>query len=127
RSRRLIPARWLTTSLLVLLTVAGAMVGYRLVESKITADIYRDRLVTLSEDYETLRRTYNEAVRRTAVTELLVEGDTVCVVIRTAAGVLRKIATPYSPDSEVYVDYVVVDGRLWIRRVFDAHTPPEQG
>ena len=47
------------------------------------------------------------------------------VSIRTAAGELRTIPTPYDPDSEIYVDYAVVDGRLWIRRVFDAATPPE--
>jgi hypothetical protein len=42
-------------------------------------------------------------------------------------GVLREIETPYDPSGEIYVDYIVRDGRLWIRRVFDAKTPPSQG
>ena len=34
------------------------------------------------------------------------------------------IPTALGPAAEIYVDYVVRDGRLWIRRVFDSETPP---
>lgn len=111
---------------LVLLGLAG-LIGYRLVESRITGEIYRDRLVALHADYEALRSVYNEAVQKTAVTELLVRDGRVSVVVRDAAGEIATIETPYDPAREIYVDYVVVNGRLWIRRVFDAQTPPSQG
>ncbi len=110
----------------VLLIVAG-VVGYELIEANLKADIYRDRLTALSDDYDQLRDTYNQAVRRTAVTELVVEDGKLCVSIRNAEGVVRSIPTPFDPSGEVYVDYVVLDGRLWVRRVFDAKTPPSEG
>jgi hypothetical protein len=49
------------------------------------------------------------------------------VAIRDASGAVRTIETPFDPSREIYVDFVVLDGRLWIRRVFDDRTPPEQG
>lgn len=108
--------------------VAGATVlGYRMLLSDMTAEVYRDRLVQLEDEYETLRHNYNEAVRRTAVTELLVEEDSVCVVVRTAEGFVERFKTPFHPRNEIYVDYVVIDGRLVIRRVFDQHTAPSGG
>lgn len=110
----------------VLLAVAG-YAGYRLIEANLRADIYRDRLTALAADYDTLRETYNQAVRRTAVTELVVEKGKLCVSIRNAEGVVKSIPTPFDPSGEIYVDYVVLDGRLWVRRVFDAKTPPSQG
>lgn len=110
----------------VLLGVAG-FVGYRLIEANLKADIYRDRLTALAQDYDRLRQTYNQAVRKTAVTELVVEDGKLCVSIRTHEGVVRQIPTPFDPSGEIYVDYVVLDGRLWVRRVFDAQTPPSAG
>ena len=116
-------------TLLVLLTVCGlvSMAGaaaYRLVRAQVAADIYLARLVELRDRYDDLRRHYNEAVRQTAVTELIVKDDRVSVVIRNATGDLRTIETPFKPDRELYIDYIVLDGRLWIRRVFDDRTPP---
>lgn len=108
-----------------ILAVAG-YVGYELLQSRVTTAVYRDRLVELADDYESLRLRYNEAVRRTAVTELLVESGRVCVRIRNAEGVVETIDTPFDPQREIYVDYVVIDGRLWIRRVFDENTAPSQ-
>src|SRR5262249_20783722 len=49
------------------------------------------------------------------------------VAIRDAAGAARVIETPFDPSHEIYVDYAVLDGRLWIRRVFDDRTPPGEG
>jgi len=101
--------------------------GFRLLEARVAAEIYRERLAELVEGYEKLRSDYNEAVLRTAVTELRVADGAVEVSIRTAQGVLQTIPTPYDPERELYVDYVVLDDRLWIRRVFDEDTPPGSG
>jgi len=101
--------RLLSVGLFTALLGGGGYVGYRAMRSDIAADVYRQRLEQLAGEYETLRTTFNEAVRRTAVTELLVEDGRLSVAIVT---------------SEIYVDYVVIDGRLLIRRVFDSYTPP---
>jgi hypothetical protein len=110
----------------VLVCVAG-FVGYQLIEANLKADIYRDRLTALADDYGQLRETYNQAVRRTSVTELVVANGKMCVSIRNTEGVVKSIPTPFDPSGEIYVDYVVLDGRLWVRRVFDAKTPPSEG
>ncbi len=116
-------------TLLLLLVVLGGVgwLGFRLLEARVAADIYRDRLAELGESYDVLRYHYNEAVLRTAVTELLVADGTVQVSIRTAGGVVETIPTPFDPARELYVDYVVLNDRLWIRRVFDEDTPPGEG
>ncbi|GAB4193500.1 MAG: hypothetical protein Kow00105_07660 [Phycisphaeraceae bacterium] len=111
---------------LIVLGLAG-YAGYQLTEANLRAEIYRDRLAELAGDYDRLLETYNQAVRRTAVTELVVEDGGLSVSIRNAEGEIRSIPTPFDPSGEIYVDYVVMDGRLWIRRVFDAHTPPSEG
>lgn len=108
---------------LVILAVAG-YAGYELLQARLTQQVYRQRLVALADDYQALRQRYNDAVRRTAVTELIVADGQVSVRIRNATGVVRTIETPFSPENEIYVDYVVVDGRLWIRRIFDDQTSP---
>lgn len=110
--------------------VAGAaalLIGLRAVRSDVTSDVYRARLGELTDDYNALRNEYNTAVARTAVTELIVEGGALSVRVRTATGAERVFPAPYDPRGEIYVDYAVVDGRLWIRRVFDAATAPSQG
>ena len=112
---------------LILLVVAAGFAALRLLEASLATEVYRERLAEMSADYETLRGRYNQAVRRTAVTELVVEGDTLTVVIRTAEGELQSLKSPYDPSREIYVDYVVLDGRLWIRRLFDDTTAPEEG
>ncbi len=112
---------------LALLVGVAAYSGYRLLLAGIEVDVYRERLVELRRDHDQLRKQYNQAVRRTAVTELLVNDGKLRVSIRTAEGELRTLETPYDPSREIYVDYVIIDGRLWIRRVFDANTAPGQG
>lgn len=121
------PGRAIWTVAVVGLSIGLGYVGYRLIRADLQAAVYRDRLQTLARDYQSLAETYNDAVRRTAVTELVVEKDRLDVVIRTAEGVLQSIPTGLDPAREIYVDYAVLDGRLWIRRVFDASTPPEKG
>lgn len=119
--------KFITTVALVLLISTGGFLGYRFAESKIAVDIYRDRLQTLSQEYDTLADQYNDAVRKTAVTELIVTGGTLTVVVRRADGQESIIETPFDPSKEIHCDYVLLDGRLWIRRVYDDATPPREG
>lgn len=119
--------KWIQVIVGLALLGAVGFVGYRLAASQVEARIYRDRLAGLSEEYETLRAMYNQAVRKTAVTELLVKDGRLSLAIRTVEGVDRVIETPFDPSREIYCDYVLLDGRLWIRRVYDAQTPPREG
>lgn len=119
-------SRLLSLVLLAVLGLAG-FGGFHLLEATLAAEVYRDRIAELVSDHEALRQLHNEAVRRTAVTELRVEDGVLSVVIRTAEGEIRVLPAPYDPRKEIYVDYVVVDGRLWIRRLFDEDTPPGEG
>lgn len=115
------------TVIWALLLIVIAAVGYRLALSKLELDIYRDRVAGLCKDYESLRSMYNEAVAKTAITELVVKDGRLSIAIRTIQGVDRVIETPFDPSHEIYCDYALLDGRLWIRRVYDAHTPPSKG
>ena len=119
-------ARVMMLITLVVVVIVGIL-GYRLVAKNVEARVYRARLQELESDYGILRARYNEAVRATAVTELVVENGELRVSIRTAAGEIETIRTPYDPSNEIYVDFVVLDGRLWIRRIFDDRTPPAEG
>lgn len=118
--------RTVMTGAVALLAGVAGLVSFRFFRADIAAEVYRQRLDELAADYAALQGNYNDAVRRTAVTELIVQGRTLRVRVRTIAGPVREIETPFDPNGEVYVDYVVLDGRLWIRRVFDARTPPDR-
>lgn len=119
--------RLLSVALMSLLAAGAAYLGYRVMKGEIAAAVYRDRLASLARDYETLRTRYNDAVRRTAVTELVVKDGRLAVEVRARDGVMKRIDTPFDPSREVFVDYALVGGRLLIRRVFDAATPPDRG
>jgi hypothetical protein len=99
--------------------------GMRLARADAVERVYRERLETLAKDYETLRASYNQAVRRTAVTELVVSGNSVTAMVRTAHGTIAEIPTGADPSKEIYVDFALLDGRVWIRRVFDSSTRPQ--
>lgn len=109
---------------IVLAVSIGAV--YLWLQTEISVTEYRQKLQALGHRYEQLRQNYNEAVTRTAVTELVVDQGQLSLVVRTIQGITQQIETPFDPYGEVYVDYVVIDGRLLIRRVFDASTPPSQ-
>jgi hypothetical protein len=98
--------------------------GYFFVQWRLDENADQRRIQALSERYDQLQEKYEHAVGRTAVTELLVRDGTLSVRIRTVEGPVRTIRTPFDPGKEVYVDYVVWEGRFWIRRVFDDHTAP---
>jgi hypothetical protein len=119
-------SRILSLVLVLLVTLCG-FAAFRLLEASLAAEVYRNRLAELAADYEALRERYNRAVRRTAVTELVVEGGKLRVVVRGADGELQSFESSLDPSKEIYVDYVVHGGRLWIRRVFDETTPPGEG
>lgn len=101
------------------------LAGLRLARADAAERVYRQRLEALAGDYEDLRAAYNRAVRRTAVTELVVKDGTVTALVRTAHGPVAEIPTGADPSREVYVDFALLDGRVWIRRVFDSSTRPE--
>ncbi|MEM1167222.1 MAG: hypothetical protein AAGI30_13140 [Planctomycetota bacterium] len=111
---------------LALVTGLGVL-GLEVGRAHLAGSIYRDRLSALADEYAVLRDQYNRAISRTAVTLVKVEDGEISVVVRTADGGEREIETPFEPGAELYVDYVVLDGRLWARRVFDEHTPASQG
>lgn len=118
---------WIHVLLLVALLAAVLAGLWAFARARLSARIYARRLEAVAADYERLRQDYNRAVSRTAVTELRVKGTNVTIVVRTADGVTREFPTSCRADREVYVDYVVLGGRLWIRRAFDAATAPESG
>ncbi|MEO1008695.1 MAG: hypothetical protein AAFX79_09015 [Planctomycetota bacterium] len=111
----------------VLGVTLGGFQSLQRAKADIRAGIYRDKLLAMSQDLAALRDQYNAAVAQTAVTELVVEGGEISVRVRDGVGVDREIPTPFDPSREIYVDYAVLDGRLWIRRVFDDRTPPLDG
>ena len=73
-------------------------------------------------------QTRNERLlARTALTLLEVEPDGVSLLIARADGSHERVETPFAPEREIYVDYVVTQGRVLIRRVFDDRTAPREG
>jgi len=115
------------TSLAILSAVAiTSVIGLKIAKAQAINQVYQDRIRDLSTDYESLAAQYNQAVRQTAVTELVVKDRKITVEIRTIEGEQETIQTPCDADKEIYVDFALIAGRLWIRRVFDADTPPSQ-
>lgn len=110
----------------LLLATALLWTAYTWGRSELTARLYRHQYTQLRERHRDLRDAYKELVQKTAVTELDVTDGRLTVVVRGATGDLQRVKTPFNPASEIYVDYVILNGRLWIRRVFDEHTPPNQ-
>jgi hypothetical protein len=134
--------RRIATTLVILLVlgIGGATVlgtGLDLARSRAEAAVYRQRLADLAAEHVAIVDQYNVAVRRTAVTELIVRepaddapagaAPSLAVRVRSLSGVEREIATDFDPRTEIYVDFVVKDGRVLIRRLFDENTPPSQG
>ncbi|MEM1023582.1 MAG: hypothetical protein AAF627_16010 [Myxococcota bacterium] len=113
---------------LALLVLGAAAAGYQWARSRFLTGLYAERLEGLSQEYARLREQYDQAVEASAVTEILVDPDhRVSVVVRSTAGILRRIETPFDGRNELHVDFVVQAGRLFIRRVYDERTPPRHG
>lgn len=114
---------------LVTACVAAAL-GYQWARASVAQDIYRDRLVMLQDEYRALAEQYNQAVTPRPVTELLVEDGRVCVIVRKGEELIRVPTDFDVRKNEVYVDYILADQRLLIRRVFEFHptraVPPDK-
>lgn len=108
-----------------LLTAGIIVCSFFWLKEEVTSRIYRNKLELLAADYAALADQYNHAVRQSAITELEVTTDSVSILVRTIDGEVRRIATPFNPKKEIFVDYLVGNGRIWIRRVFDQATAPE--
>jgi hypothetical protein len=120
-------ARNFSATLTAAAVIVAGFIGWRFLGTVEEAREAREKLADVTADFEELRETYDTAVARTAVTELLVRDGKLSVAIRTIDGREKIVPTPYDPSREIYVDYIVVNGRLWIRRVFDDRTAPTDG
>lgn len=125
-SVRLILGRVVPACAVIAASGVAGLFGLELMRARAEREIYRDRLADLTTTYDDLAGRYNTAVRRTAMTELVVENGTLTVVVQSAGGRIADITTPYDPASEIYVDYAIIGGRVWIRRIFDEHTAPSE-
>ena len=124
--------------LFVIVSSLAIFGAYRLALSYAERDIIRERALEeiaaanrryneIRERYIALGESYNEAVKKTAVTELIAyEDGSVCVAFISLDGTEEIRKTPFKLGSEVYVDFAVMDGRAFFRRVFDENTPPKE-
>ena len=119
--------RWLRVAGTLGLVGVCCVALWRQSRGNIAAAIYRQRLQEVSRRYSQLADMYNDAVRKTAVTELVLEDGRLSVVVRTAAGVVETIPTHLDASQEVHVEYLVQDGKLWIRRVYTLSDPDPGG
>ncbi|MEN0021180.1 MAG: hypothetical protein AAF747_09885 [Planctomycetota bacterium] len=111
--------------LVVLAVIVGVgVLSMEIARARVEREVYKTRLADLHLEFDALVERYNRAVRRSAVTELVVEDGELDVSVRSSAGELRRIETDADPSREVYVDFAVVNGRIWVRRVFDETTAP---
>ncbi|HSH09157.1 MAG TPA: hypothetical protein VK995_02130 [Oceanipulchritudo sp.] len=118
--------RWISRYFIpTLLTACVVVCGYFWLREEVTSRIYRNKLEIMAGEYAALADQYNHAVRQSAITELEVTESSVNVLIRTFDGQIQRVETPFDPKREIFVDYLVGDGRIWIRRIFDQATPPE--
>ena len=114
-------------SSVMLLTLFGGVsyMGYQVLRNRVAAEVYEERLIETTEELNELSAQYNKAVTLTAVTELEVGAQDVFVNVRTADGMVERHAVEVDPANDIYVDYVVKNGRLLIRRVFDSTRAPD--
>ncbi|MEM9020615.1 MAG: hypothetical protein AAGC44_08630 [Planctomycetota bacterium] len=112
-----------------LLAIATA-VGYKWAKASMAKDIYRDRLVQAQAEYQDLAQQYNQAITPRPVTELLVDEGRVCVVVRKGKETVTVPTDFDVRENQVYVDYLLEDNRLLIRRVFEFNritaVPPDK-
>jgi hypothetical protein len=121
---RFSPIKLLSRLAVIAVVGAAGLFGYQLLRADLAAEVYRERLEGLAGEYEALRGTFNEVVAKTAVTEILVREGRVSLRVADARGGVALLETPYTNAAEIHVDYVIVGGRLLIRRIYDEHTPP---
>ncbi|MGB0371840.1 MAG: hypothetical protein ACPGN3_10925 [Opitutales bacterium] len=116
---------WVLQCLVLGLIAVLVWAGLAWTRDRMTQEIYADRLRALAENHEALRSDYDRLMEETALTQIVVsEGNEVSVRMSLADGQIEEVSIDADPSKEIYVDYVLLDNRLWIRRVFDADTPP---
>lgn len=118
---------WIFAAVLLALLVIASTALYRWSQAQMAEAIYQERLEDLIASYSQLEENYNQVVAKTTVTELEVKDSKLSVHIKRADGVTQTIPTNLDPTREIYVDYLVIEGRLWIRRLFDDQTSPSEG
>jgi hypothetical protein len=119
-------ARRLSALILLIFTGVAGLLGYQVMRDHVAADVYLERYSDLNQQHNELIEQYNQAVTRTAVTELQVADGKVEVVVRTADDRVERHAVPADPSHPIYVDFVIKNSRLLIRRVFDSKTVPDE-
>ncbi len=118
-----------TLQLLILaavLAVLGAL-AWQWAKASITRDAYRARLGELEATHNQLVHDYNLAIQRTAVCEVRQEAGKLTILVRTADGQTEGIPVPFDPTHEIYFDFICLNGRLLMRRVYDDQTKPKDG
>ncbi len=111
-----------------LIAIGAAVTAvYSMGRNQVVEGIYREKLSEVVEAHEKLRTRYESAMKKTIVTEIEVKGGEVNLLVRSVEGVVKRIPTDLDPRDEVFVDYLVIDDRLLIRRVYGDKTPPAEG
>ncbi len=90
-------------------------------------DYWKSRSAGVTSQLREARAENALLLARTAVTLLEVTPDRVSLILARADGTVESLATPFAPDREIFVDYVVHQGRVLIRRVYDDRTAPGEG
>jgi hypothetical protein len=122
--------RWLSVIKFSAATVglaALAGVGYVATQGPVYQASLQAQYTQLAQNYSQLEADYQRVLNRTAITALRVDKDSVALEKLRADGSTELIKTPFSPDRELYVDYVVHGGQIQLRRLFDSKTPPGAG
>lgn len=116
--------------LAALLAAIGALAGslaWQWGKAAVMRDAYRARLSDLEARHNALVADYNQAVARTAVCEVRQAGGKLSVVVRTCDGRTEEFPLAFDPTREIHFDFVCLDGRLLMRRVYDDQTAPQNG
>ena len=125
-----LPTRIHRTVQLLLLAAVLAILGTLLWQwgkAAVARDAYRVRLADLETKHNQLVNDYNLAIRRSAVCEVLQKGGKLTVRVRTDDGQTEEIPLAFDPVHEIHFDFVCLDGRLHMRRVYDDQTAPAAG
>lgn len=116
--------------LVIFLAGAGlalaAVAGWEIYRRDNAVQAAEARAASLARQLAEVREERQRLLARTGITLIEVDDDMVRLLVARADGSLQVIPTPYSPDGEIFVDYVVHQGRVLIRRVFDESTSPRE-
>ncbi|MEO0587983.1 MAG: hypothetical protein AAF078_10115, partial [Planctomycetota bacterium] len=84
----------------VVVLIGGLIAGYQVYRQQAMVAGLREALDASRAAYDDLAADYDEAVRRSAVTELVVADGRLAVVVKTAFGDVERIDTPLDPRRE---------------------------